>query len=492
MKSAPSRARDEQILGILEGLRGKPAELSATFYELARHGAGLAARLVTSVAAPTILECLSGAGDADLRRLWSALSPNTPFEPADARAELQRRALALGSRANPAVGTYLSQKLRAGAGPLTAFGASFDRLMEKPSADWTGTVGQRLYESFIRAYASPLAATLSGIADVNASTEVQRALEEPPITGRNGAPKKVSDVAVLVNGWFNFATSAPAVFRLARHSGAVVIASSNPHGPEGYRLRALTHVDGVPVPPELKGTIWAIGDLSPNLMSWPQASDLLIEHLEVVDREFGRLRAAAPALAKVPSFRDGKTVVFGHSQGGPAAMAARDRLQRAGRSDVIDGLVGVCSSTRGADLADGLDSPDDVGRSQAMASLSSSLVELLASNEGRLSLETNDPDFHAAMRSQYGWDPKALIDLSYVSQLNAADRGKTEPFLALAARLAGHRPGPGGWVASDGLVSTASSREARNVVIDSAPKTHLLAWQDQDSWNRILQELDPL
>jgi hypothetical protein len=156
---------------------------------------------------------------------------------------------------------------------------------------------------------------------------------------RDGAPLRVGPLALYRAGGGNVAPSAAAVIELARHHDKTVICYSNPGDPRSNKLREVTHVDGVPLPPELRGKVYAIGDPeNRNFYHWAQGSDHFIEQLQEIHRN--------RALLGVDVLESRATVV-GHSEGCSDAVLTRKRLEEAGLSKVFGSLITLSSILRG-------------------------------------------------------------------------------------------------------------------------------------------------
>ncbi len=494
-----ARGDEKAILSALESV-GSRAELEATFFELTRLGASLPEKLIRDVSDRSLGDRMGGKEIPDEgQRLWRLLMPGTAVPQSHPKLVegLRRAALELGSVSRPTIFDYARSELARTTRPIEAFGQSFprlDRTKESTKGSFGNDVLNVAYRAYDKSKLTGLVNRLFGHEDTESPAAVERALKSPLVTGADGRPKSLGNVTVLVNGMLNLEPTAAMMFKLSRHTdGPLVLASSNPDGPDGYRLRELTEVWGTPVPPELRGKLWAVGDLSATMMSWPQGSDLLLEHLAVLGREFGTLQQANPTLQKFDSFRDSKTTVVGYSQGALSAAAARKRLNDAGMSDVIDQLISVAGSFGGATAADATDSAEDVsgpgpGLRERLAAGAGRILGQVDDEEGRRALEANDPDFTRAMWKQLGLT-EDLIDLGYATRSGDGSEKKVEPFFGLTAlineRLLGAAPKHG----TDGVVVTSEAAIGRRVVIDERAKTHLHTWKDQDTFDRILQEL---
>ncbi len=499
--SGPTGQSDEKkILALLTEAKSAEGGIPAVLFELKLHSLGLPDKLVRDVADRSLSDRFHRgltspfrpAGPSDeAKALWNLLEPGGEI-PQDSKAALKAlrgQAISLSSRENPDVQQYSAARLLRTDGPVKAFGVELGRLEPKPTA-----TGQSLGDRTLKAALTQvdegalgkLTNKLTGTYDPSTKAEISKVLASPKIPGAS-----LGDLSVMVNGTFNMQPSAALVFRAAQHSGAVVLASSNPIGADGYRLRELTEVRGVPVPPELKGKIWGVGNMDPTFITWPQASDLLVEHLEVISTRFAAMKQANPELASLPSMRDAKTTVIGYSAGALSVVTARKRLEDAGQKGVIDQVVTIAGALGGSPFADTVDSKEDLEdptRHSLAVKLGPAvgrMIQLLDPKLGRAMFEGTDPDAVASWRRELGLTP-ALVDLAYAASAEGGG-SKVEPLFKLNAAVLGRVPGaPAG---NDGMVYADPSAFAQRVVKDPEPKTHLLEWKDPATLDVVLRAL---
>jgi hypothetical protein len=371
--------------------------------------------------------------------------------------------------------------------PISVGGVRVPRLDVPANRAWEGTFGQRALEAAYSFYdktkVGRWVSRMLGQHEPDSPTELAAALATPLPRGADGKPRMLGDVTVVTNGMLNLVGTPPAMFRLALMTrGPLVIASSNPSGKDGFRLRPLTELWGVPVPPALKGKLFAIGDLSPNLMPWPQGSDLLLEQLSVVERNFGMLQRANPALGAKRSLSDAALTVVGYSQGAVSAAAARRRLIDAGQPKLIDRLITIAGAFDGTAFAD--EGPRQNG-SRSVGLIQRPLAALLDQvngTDGRRTLGAMDPDYLTDMRKRLNLTP-SLVDLAYQSR--AEDGGlRVEKLFGLSGKLLTRATGR----PNDGVVTSDAPFGAR-VVRDRTPKTHLMAWKDWRTFDTIAEAL---
>ncbi|MBX7096799.1 MAG: hypothetical protein K1X89_03720 [Myxococcaceae bacterium] len=485
----PTGRRDERrILALVGEAATGQLGVGPVLYELSRHGARLPDKVVRDV--------VDGrSADASVAALWSALrlQGSPPAARDEAVKLLRAQAMALASRENPAVRAYLLAHLARTETPLTAFGAQLSRL-ESSRRDGGGLAKALMDKALAGSLHGPLAhalAVVTGTYDPSTKDEAARVLASPAVRGRSGAWASLGDVTVLVNGTFNLGPSAAFLFRAAQHTrGAVIVAGSNTSGPDGHRLRPLTEVEGVPVPPELRGKLWAIGNLAPESLTWPQASDVLVEQLEDLSQQFGALRAGAPGL-KNKTLRSAETTVVGFSAGAPAVVAARARLEAAGVKDAIDRVVTLSGALGGSPFSDAVNAPADLTdpdqhtAAERFAPGMGRLLQALDPEGGRATFESTDPDSMAAWRRELGLEARH-VDLAYAASAKGGG-DKVEPLFALNHALLARVDGVG--EDNDGMVPAHPEGLAREVVHDATPKTHLMVWRDPATLDVVLRAL---
>ena len=112
-------------------------------------------------------------------------------------------------------------------------------------------------------------------------------------------------------GFNNLGPSAPFVFRFARHFEHCVIA----YACDGPGLREAREVDGVPVPDDLVGRIFVVGEPDWCILSFEAASNLFLEQLLTT------ARAGLPGLSGDALLRC-RATFLGHSQGALEGLPA--------------------------------------------------------------------------------------------------------------------------------------------------------------------------
>ena len=138
-------------------------------------------------------------------------------------------------------------------------------------------------------------------------------------------------------GFNNLGPSAAFVFRFARHHDVCVVA----YACDGAPPRRLESVDGVPVPADLVGRVFAVGSPDWCVLSFEAASDLFLRQL---------LALADGGLSDLdPEVVLGSEATFlGHSQGALEGLIVRARLVAAGLGDALGDVVAIAPPTAGS------------------------------------------------------------------------------------------------------------------------------------------------
>ena len=232
------------------------------------------------------------------------------------------------------------------------------------------------------------------------------------------------------------------------------------------------------------------GNLAPESLTWPQASDVLLEQLDDVSQQFGLLQKASPALAR-KTLRSAETTVVGFSAGAPAVAAARARLEAAGVTDGIDRVVTLAGALAGSPFSDAvnvpadLTDPDQHAAAERFAPGMGRLLQAVDPLGGRATFESTDPDAMAAWRRELGLTAHH-VDLAYAASAQGGG-ARTEPLFALNHALLS-RVGSVG-EDNDGMLPARPEGLARAVVHDATPKTHLMVWRDPATLDVVLRAL---
>jgi hypothetical protein len=210
-----------------------------------------------------------------------------------------------------------------------------------------------------------------------------------------GQPAKIGDLTIMRPGLGNIGFSAAQVFRTAQYSGKVVVAYTGRGEGSERTLRPAKEIEGVPVPKELQGKVFVIGEPEHNLISYQQSSDVFLEQLEAMHQAKAKL-GVDPL--------EGHATVIGHSQGGLDAVLTRKRLEAAGYPNAIGRLVTVGSPFKGSDCADNL-----------LGLVGAGLSATMDRDDGFAAIRQLDPD---ETRKWFKRSDEKYVDLAYRGQIS--------------------------------------------------------------------------
>lgn len=286
----------------------------------------------------------------------------------------------------------------------------------------------------------------NNIRDYRDAASVQAAVSAP-LTSPEGS---LGPLTIYRPGLGNTAPGPAQIARLAMYTDKLIIAYANPGTGAEAKLRPLTHVDGVALPPEVSGKIFAIGSPENIMISWTQSSDLFLEQLEVMNRSGLELKNANATL-------------IAHSQGGADSVATRSRLEHAGFPNVFGVLATENTPFRGSPVSD-----------ETMLGLVTELGHRTLGLQSMGAINALDPDF---MKSRIRDEHQSLVDVSLVGSTDAGKNGRSD--LRRFFKVSEGAIEASKWVSSlfrgsdvrenDGLVTVASQKFGRNqVVLDKA------------------------
>lgn len=465
IRGPTSRRDGREMVKVLNEAKAH-GQLGVVLRELRHLDAALVKKLVTDIAD----------AEPNAAALWAVFggAGASPSAGGDGVGELTRRVLqaSLPSASDHGDWFYASTQ----EAPLHVFGAAIPAIARHDTWNTERGSGEKFLEGLYRFYdkskLTQLAARAFRKENPDTPESIQAALTTPLAKTPTGESASLGDVTVVVNGLLNLNTTPAMLFRLARYSReALVVASSNPHGEDGFRLRPLTEVWGTPVPDDLKGKLWAIGDWSPNLIPWTDASDVLLAQLEAMKSGFPELAAS-------------DVTVLGYSQGALTAALTKKRLEDAGVTGVIDRVVSVSGSLSGTPFADDVDDTSDIGREhpEAVRGVSQVLARI-DSQTGRRAIQENDPEFVERARASLGLGPECF-DVAYGTKADLNGAG-VEPFFKMTrSMMTGAAPAG---TPADGVVFTVNPGDAKFVAVDSTPKTHLFTWKDWNTADRLAE-----
>ncbi len=264
------------------------------------------------------------------------------------------------------------------------------------------------------AFEHALANTLSGLFsdgpvlgnDVyRTKAAVEAALADPLASDNAGALKGTT---VYRPGLGNTKVGPGVIGRLAQYSDEVIIAYANPGTkPEDFTVRKASELPAPPpglehLPPELLAKVSITGSPEPIMISYLQASDVLLEQLATIGKK-------------------GINIVA-HSQGGDDAVKGRARLEQAGMPDVVRKLYTLATPFEGS-----LVSSDPFAAAMHLPHLQAT--------EAAAAL--NPGDMTEQMVSVLA---RTMVDVSFVAQIDHHRQGYGETrgvFKATHALLAG-------------------------------------------------------
>jgi hypothetical protein len=233
------------------------------------------------------------------------------------------------------------------------------------------------------------------IEDYRNDAAVQKALADPL-----AAPRGIlGPLTIFRPGLGNTAPGPAQIARLAQYTDKLVIAYANPGSGDEAKLRPITEVDGVQLPPELQGKIWAIGSPTNLMISFEQASDLFLQQLESM-----RVQGL--------DLRDARATVVAHSQGGLDALLTRRRLVEAGFENTFGRLVTLATPFRGSPVSD-----------ESMAGVFAELGDRLFDKQATRAINALDPDH---VRRVITDRDRELVDVSLIGQTESGREGRSD------------------------------------------------------------------
>lgn len=280
-------------------------------------------------------------------------------------------------------------------GEISIFGASIPRIappIETPNA-LENKVADLLGGLF--ANKGPLADPK--IKDYRDVASVRAAISAP----LDGPVNAFGPLTIYRPGLGNTAPGPAQIARMAMYTDKLIIAYANPGKGEDAKLRPVTEIDGVPLPPELIGKVFAIGSPKNLMISWEQASDAFLEQLESMKNS---------KYLQGIDLMNAKATVLAHSQGGRDAVETRARLEEAGFVNTIGALGTMNTPFWGSPVSD-----------ETMAGILTEGGERLAHLQSMGAINALDPDYMKARPR----DPR-LVDVSLVGQTEAGAAGRSD------------------------------------------------------------------
>ncbi len=279
--------------------------------------------------------------------------------------------------------------------------------------------------------------------DARRSARAAEAAVLAPLATPPGA-RPFGRTVVFRPGLGNAHASPAFLFRLAAHAERLVIAHANGQAGEDLRPRPATELDGVPVPPALRGRVFVSGAPERRAIPWGQASDLFERQLRALDGSEALDGAALDGA---------RLAVVAHGQGGLDAAETRRRLESKGRYEAIGRLVTLNAPFGGSPLA------DDSG----FGLLARTLGGALRPGRAPEAIRHLDPEY---VRRAFGPRDQRYVDLAVSSSVKGDGDRNVRPLMKALATAARLNPfgDPKGATDGDGFVSTASQRFGRRVL----------------------------
>lgn len=334
--------------------------------------------------------------------------------------------------------------IKKSSGEVSVFGASIPRLAP-------AIKGPRRAENALAGLLGGLFANRGPLADrrirdYRDPASVQAAVSAP-LTASSDA---LGPLTIYRPGLGNTAPGPAQIARLAMYTDKLIIAYAHPGTGAEAKLRPLTHIDGVALPPEVSGKIFAIGSPENIMISWPQASDLFLEQLAAMNK--------SEYLAGT-DLQNAQATLIAHSQGGADSLITRARLEGAGLSKVIGTLATENTPFRGSPVSD-----------ETMLGLVTELGHRTLGLQSMGAINALDPDF---MKTRIRDEHQRLVDVSLVGSTDAGKDGRSD--LRAFFKVSEGAIEASKWVSSlfrgsdvrenDGLVTVASQKFGRNQVI---------------------------
>jgi hypothetical protein len=174
------------------------------------------------------------------------------------------------------------------------------------------------------------------------TTPVEVAMAKPLSTSEvTGETAHFDGTTLFRPGLGNIAPSAASLFRMAQYCDKLVLAYECTDGTDASKLRPLTEYKGVPVPPELRGKLFAVGSADHRLQDGKRGAGVLIDQLNQLAIDGAKYGLQSDHLN-----------VVAHSQGNIETVLARATLAAHGFPDVIAQHNALAPALRGSFFAD--------------------------------------------------------------------------------------------------------------------------------------------
>ena len=288
------------------------------------------------------------------------------------------------------------------------------------------------------------------------------------VSAKTGKPVHLEGTTLYRPGLGNVPPSPANLFRIAQHADKVVLMYAFDDGTKASELRALDDYNGTPVPPELKGKLFAVGRPDRVLQTARAGTGVLIEQLERVHQgaqRFGLNLDSVTAIA--------------HSQGNIEVALARLVLAAHGHNNVINRHIALSPAVRGSLVADSSPVFDLIGWASASFD-----------GAARNAINDLDPDAVAAILPEF---LRTTVDLSVLGLTSGPKGAAYEKWLMhwTAPLAEDDLEGTGG----DGMVDRRVSdfvRDPKKFVLTEKRYDHLSMIVDPDAVDAWLPLVEPV
>jgi len=288
--------------------------------------------------------------------------------------------------------------------------------------------------------------------------DIAAAMRRPlAVSAKTGKPVHLEGTTLYRPGLGNVPPSPASLFRLAQHTDRLVLMYTLDDGSAASQLRPLETYNGSPVPPELEGKLFAVGQATRVLQTTRAGAGVLIEQLE-------RVRVGG---ARFGLSLDGATAIA-HSQGNIEIALARLVLAAHGHPDVIGRHIALSPALRGSLVADGSPIFGVIGWASASFD-----------DAAKNAITDLDPDTVATFLPEF---LRNTVDLSVLGLTTAPKAAAYSKWLmhGTAAMAEGGLQGEGG----DGMVDRRVAdyvREPQKFVLTDKPFDHFAMIVDPDA-----------
>lgn len=278
-----------------------------------------------------------------------------------------------------------------------------------------------------------------GVDDFRSPEAAAAAMSAPLATPPGAQP--LGPATVFRPGLGNTHASPAFIFRMAQYTGKLLLAYPNAQPGQDLKPRPATEIDGIPVPPELRGKIFVSGDPENRMIPWDESSALFERQLEAA--------SGSDFLGGKPV--DGaKLTVVAHSQGGLDAADARRDLEAQGRPNEIGKLVTLNSPFGGSPLSE-----------SSGGGLLAKALGATVGGEAPEAILHLAPDY---VKSRFGARDQRLVDVAVESTVDGPGADNVRPIMKGLATANKFNPLSRSRGPNDGFVSAQSMSYGRSLL----------------------------